>query len=206
MLKTGNSQINTKIYWDYIYTTPAKELDYWKDTNRFPKALDYVKDGDKFIDIGCGVGIPSRLVKRMRKDCEVWGVDLSESVINKNKSEEPDIRFEQGCVGNLDNLPKNYFDVVFAGELIEHLDDPSVLFNDAHRILKKGGKLIVTTPQNDGVISPEHLWYFNKDDVEDMYFNAGFKNLEFVDLPDMEHILVFFTVGVKGGGVQCLKQ
>ncbi len=197
MLKTGNSQINTKVYWDYIYTTPAKEIEYWSDTNRFPKILDYVKDGDKFIDLGCGVGIPERMIKRTKKGCELWGIDISSEVIQKNLKEEPDIKFKQGYIGGLDFLPKNYFDVVFSGEVAEHLDNPLVLFRDAVRILKKGGKLIITTPQEDGVISPEHLWYFDQDDIKNLFHGAGFKKLEFIDLPDMEHLLVFFVVGTK---------
>jgi len=195
MLKTGNDQINTRVYWDYIYTTPAKEKDYWSSTNRFPKALEYVKKGDKFIDIGCGVAIPARLAKE--KGCEVWGVDISKEIIKKNQDEEPDIKFIQGEVGHLEFLPDDYFDVVFSGETLEHLDNPSDLLKDAYRILKKGGKLIITTPQDKGIVSPEHMWYFSKDDMENLFFSAGFSSLEFVDLPDLEHMIVFFVTGIK---------
>lgn len=43
------------------------------------------------------------------------------------------------------NLGKK-FDVVFAGELIEHLSNPGLFLNCAKRHLRKGGKLILTTP------------------------------------------------------------
>jgi len=197
MIQTGNDNINTKIYWDHIYTTPAKNLLYWTDSRRYSKAVEYVKDGDKFIDLGCGVGIPGRMVEHSKKNCEVWGVDISEEIIENNKENNPGTTYHQGYVGNIDFLPKNYFDVVFCGEVIEHLDDPTAAFKDAYRILKKGGKFVVTTPEEDHITSPEHYWYFTRDDVKKFFKDVGFKKLEFVDLGDLEYLLVIFGIGIK---------
>lgn len=197
MKSTGNPQTNTKIYWNYIYTTPAREQEYWTETNRFPRALTYVKDGDKVMDLGCGVGVLLRMIKKERKDCELWGVDISSEAIKNNLVHDPDIKYQQGYIGNLKHLPTDYFDFVFSGETIEHLDNPSDLFNDAYRILKKGGTLIVTTPQKDHIDSPEHVWYFEREDIIELFTTAGFSSPEFIDLPDMEHIIVFFAVGKK---------
>jgi len=41
---------------------------------------------------------------------------------------------------------KNRFDLVFAGELIEHLYDTDYFFEEANKVLKAGGYLIITTP------------------------------------------------------------
>ena len=197
MKSTGNMQINSKIYWDYIYTTPAREMDYWAKTNRFPKAVEYVKDGDKVIDLGCGVNIIGRMIKKERKNCEIWGIDISSKVINKNRKDNPDGHYFQGYIGNLKSIPENYFNVVFSGETIEHLDDPSWLFSDAYRLLKKSGMLIITTPQEEHIDSPEHVWYFSKEDIITLFTDAGFTHPTFVDLPDMEHMIIFFAVGKK---------
>lgn len=197
MQRTDNIQINTKVYWNHIYTTPAKSQDYWADTRRFPKALEYVKDGDVFLDMGCGVGVLGREVKKRRKGCEIWGVDISDRVLEANKKDDPDIEYRQGYAGYCDFLPNNYFDVVFSGELIEHMDNPLELFKEAYRILKKGGKLIITTPIGKRVDSPEHMWYFDKNDIKNFFESAGFKKPKFVKLPDMEHLIVFFAVGEK---------
>jgi ubiquinone/menaquinone biosynthesis C-methylase UbiE len=197
MIRTNNDQINTRQYWNHIYTTPARKVDYWSDTNRFPKALEYIKNGDKFIDLGCGVGVLGRLVLEKRKKCEVWGIDISDEIIEENKKELPQVKWEQGYVGTLDRLPKDYFDVVFSGETVEHLDNPADLFKDAYRILKKGGRLVITTPQDKAIDSPEHMWYFSREDIENLFSSAGFKKVEFVDLPDLEHIIVFFATALK---------
>jgi ubiquinone/menaquinone biosynthesis C-methylase UbiE len=197
MQRTTNDQINSKVYWDYIYTTPARKQEYWSMTNRFPRAASYVKDGDTVMDLGCGVGVFLRLVKKEKKGCELWGVDISKEVIKNNLVDDPDIRYQQGEIGNLSHLPEEYFDVVFSGETLEHLDKPEDLFNDAFRILKPGGTLIITTPQEDHIESPEHVWYFTKDDINTLFTTSGFTHPTYEDLPDLEHMIVFFAVGKK---------
>lgn len=197
MKPTHNGQINTKTYWDQIYTTPSREQEYWSRTFRFFTAVDYVHDGDKFLDIGCGVGVPCRLVQEKKKGCETWGVDISHKVIESNKTNAPETKWHQGYIGALTFLPREYFDVIFCGEVIEHLDRPEELFREAYSVLKKGGKLIITTPKEDHIISPEHVWEYEKSDIEKLFVDQGFNKLQFVDLPDMEHLTVFFAVGEK---------
>lgn len=196
MLKTGNNQINTKVYWNHIYNTIGKEDDYWKKTSRFFTALKYVKDGDKVLDVGCGVGVFCKMVRDEKKECEIWGTDISDDVIRDNGKQEG-IIYKQGYAGHQKFLPDNYFDVVFAGEILEHMDNPALLFEEAYRVLKKGGYFIVTTPLNTAVTSPEHMWIFDKDDIETLFFSEGFKKIEYVDLPDMEHAYIIFAVGTK---------
>ena len=197
MKPTGNPQINSKVYWNYIYNTPAKEVAYWSDTGRFPAVVNEVKDGDKFIDFGCGVGIPGRTIMESRKGCEVWGTDISDDIIERNKKRDTDIQYFQGYVGYQDFLPSDYFDVVFAGEIIEHIDEPNKLFEEAYRVLKKGGILIVTTPKEDRVRSSEHVWYFEEEDVKKFYRDAGFNGPKLIDLDGMEYMVVFFALGEK---------
>lgn len=197
MKRTNEDQINSKPYWNYIYTTPAKAVDYWTPTRRFDKALELIKDGDKVIDIGCGVGVLTRMVQKFRKGCEVWGTDISDEVIHNNLVSDPETNYIVGYAGQQSNLPDNFFDVVFSGEVIEHLDMPEKLFQEAYRILKPGGRLIITCPISDRVRSPEHIWYFEKDDLIKFFKDAGFKTPEFIDLDGTEYLIVFFAVGGK---------
>ena len=197
MKKLNQPQLNTKTYWNYIYTTPARSREYWERTYRFLNFLNYVKDGDKVIDLGCGVGIPCRLVQEKKKDCETWGVDISNEVIENNVSEEPKTTWKYGHIGNLSFLPMDYFDVAFCGEVIEHLDNPLVAFQDAYRVLKNNGKFIITTPIKNHIYSDEHQWEFEEQDIELLYKQVGFKNIKFEQLPNMEHTMIFFVIGEK---------
>lgn len=215
MRTTGNANINTRSYWNGIYGTVVKRAQYKSQgtnmpvkveegvyaygahTNRFLYALSQVKEGDKFLDIGCGVGVLTHEVHLIYPDAEVWGVDISDTAIKDNLKEDPDIHYIAGSVGQLEKIPNDYFDVVFAGEIIEHMNDPLDLVKDAYSKLKSGGIFIMTTPNTDHITSDEHTWIFEREDIEKLLKDGGFKSVEQIDLPDMEHLMVICTRAIK---------
>lgn len=211
MKATGNPNINTRSYWNGIYADTKKRMEYaaqgtslnnvggnWiAPTKRFETALSHIKPGDRVLDIGCGVGVFTSLVKATYPSCDVWGTDISNKAIADNCIQQPDIKYLCCKVGSQEGVPENYFDVVFSGEVLEHLDEPALLVKDAYRALKSGGKFVLTTPNVDGVISDEHVWFFTPDDVSDLMHGAGFDRVVFTDLPDLEYSYVIFAVGEK---------
>lgn len=214
MKKANTININSKRYWNDTYGDEGQRAMYASqgtDTNsmknarglaqsikttRFKTALKSVKDGDKVLDIGCGVGVFTQLVKNTYPNCDVTGVDISDKAIEANKLDNPNIAYYQGYIGRL-GAPDDFYDVVFCGETIEHLDDPIILFNEAYKMLKKGGKLVITTPREEHIHSEEHTWYFNQEDVDNLFIEAGFKDIKFEYLKDMEHLMIIFGVGIK---------
>ncbi len=215
MKQANPLNINSKRYWNDIYGDDISRKTYEAQgtdeghlkvrehlhvasvkTTRFSTAVKYVNSGDKVLDIGCGVGVFTKLVKKTYPECDVTGVDISDKAIEANKLENKDIAYYQGYIGRL-NAPDDHYNVVFCGETIEHLDDPSILFNEAYKMLTKGGKLIITTPKDEHIKSEEHVWYFNQEDVENLFIKAGFKDIKFEYLADMEHMLIIFAVGTK---------
>lgn len=210
MKRTDNLQINSRAYWNSVYGNQEKRDQYASQgtsepvngqsgvqTTRFTTALDEVKSGDKVVDMGCGVGVFTKMVKGQYPDCEVWGTDISDQACTDNTLENPSIKYLHQYIGNQTELPDNYFDMVFSGETLEHLDDPNYLFKDAYRVLKTGGKFVLTTPNGSSIRSPEHTFEFTHEDVEQLYIDNGFKKPRFIYLPDMEHLLVIMAVGVK---------
>lgn len=208
MQKTNNLNINTRTYWDSVYGTPEKRQGYAntgtdlavpgaQQTKRFKETLKYIKDGDRVLDIGCGVGVFTKLAKATYPNCEVWGTDISSRVIADDMAESPEIIYHHQYIGRQDKVPSDYFDVVFCGETIEHLDDPAVLFQDAARVLRRDGQLIITTPLQESFQSPEHVFFFDYEDVEQLYQTNGFSFKWFVYLPDMEHLYVIYAIGRK---------
>lgn len=209
MKKAHDLNINTRRYWNDVYGDDEKRAAYAQagtchahgagaqTTARFTKTLEFIRPEDRVIDIGCGVGELTTLVKDTYPLAEVWGVDISDTVIAANGKARPDIEYRARRVGALDGIPEAYFDVVFAGETLEHLDDPADLFRDAHRLLKPGGMFILTTPREDAIQSPEHTWFFTQADIDQLYTDCGFARPQFVYLPDMEHLLVIMAAGRK---------
>ena len=90
--------INTRTHWNGVYSDEAKRAEYaaagttkisydggkafaLDKTHRFERAVEEIKNGEKIIDIGCGIGNFTRLVEKTYPKCEVWGIDISYLVI-----------------------------------------------------------------------------------------------------------------------------
>ncbi|MCM8787955.1 MAG: class I SAM-dependent methyltransferase [Candidatus Omnitrophica bacterium] len=78
---------------------------------------------------------------------------------------------------NLNNLPRNYFDLVLATEVLEHLYNPEKAIDEIYKILRNGGICIATTrffyhyhPD------PKDYYRFTKDSLE--YLFRKFKKVE----------------------------
>lgn len=196
MKKTGNPNINTKTYWNTRYIDrEAYEVETGSD--RFIKAIEYINDGDRVLDIGCGIGTFTSLVKDKMPNCDVWGVDISSRAIEQNVKKHKEIDYRQYKIGSKRPFPDNCFDFVFSGEVLEHLDDPKDLFIDAFNALKSGGIFLLSTPNGGSIKTDEHVWEFNQDDIEDLYFSNGFSSVDFIYLPNMLHLLVIMAIGIK---------
>lgn len=188
MLEELSNTLDHPIVCNNVFVHPSK---------RFSTLVDNIKEGDKLLDIGCGVGTLLEGVIERYPYNEVWGVDISDVAIEKCKEKIPNGVFFPQHVGSLDKVPDDYFDVVFSGEVIEHLEDPSLLFKDAYRVLKGGGRFIVTTPNDKTVNSLEHVWFITEDDITKFYEDAGFSDVEFIKLPELERMIIIFATGIK---------
>lgn len=95
-------------------------------------------ENPKLLNLGGGVGIISDIIRGMNFD--VVNVD-----IEIKDGDEKNIQFD---LNSRDDLPldENIFDVVLCQEIIEHLENPWEFFRKAHKHLKVGGTMIVTTP------------------------------------------------------------
>lgn len=92
------------------------------------------------LDIGAGAGIVEEM--HFRGDvARICGVDLDPRVEQNDKLDE-------GKCADAGNIPyeNNFFDVVFADNVMEHLDDPETVFGEISRVLKPGGIFLFKTP------------------------------------------------------------
>lgn len=81
-----------------------------------------------------------------------------------------------------EDIPDPRFDIIIAGEVLEHVPDPIAVLEDLRLALKDDGRIIATTPVGRwewmGTTAfreaREHLWHFTKDDLDCML--AAFKH------------------------------
>jgi ubiquinone/menaquinone biosynthesis C-methylase UbiE len=92
------------------------------------------------LDVGAGAGIVEEM--HFRGDVAwICGIDLDPRVEQNNKLDEGK-HADAGQIPYEDNL----FDVVFADNVMEHLEDPKTVFAEISRVLKPGGILLFKTP------------------------------------------------------------
>lgn len=98
------------------------------------------------LDYGCGDGSFMKACKEYFNIPNVYGCDISENAI-KNINETS---FAKGYVVDIDKenlpFPDNFFDFIFCGEIIEHLYDPDHFLEEIFRVCRKGGVVMLTTP------------------------------------------------------------
>lgn len=95
------------------------------------------------LDVGCGEGFISRLVKDRIPDNEIVGVEYSIEALEIARKLNPDITFYQGDIYNLD-FKDDAFDLVICTEVLEHLQKPEKAIKEIIRVASKG--VIITVP------------------------------------------------------------
>jgi len=97
----------------------------------------------KILDFGCGFGYGTKML--LKEDREVIGVDISKEAIDYAKKNYPGPKYLE-IFENKIPFPNDYFDAVIAFEVIEHVKDPELLLLEIKRVMKKGAKLYISTP------------------------------------------------------------
>ena len=100
----------------------------------------------KILDVGCNTGRGGAALKKLRPELQIFGLDLLQSRLDRL----PRDAYSGTVCGSATQVPSpdNTYDAVVAGEFIEHLlpIDAHKFVADAFRVLKVGGRLLLTTP------------------------------------------------------------
>ncbi|MEQ2528318.1 class I SAM-dependent methyltransferase [Robertmurraya yapensis] len=131
----------------HTYTTRNADTS-WINTI---KKLVPIKQLTSALDIGCGGGIYSKALADLGVT-SVTAVDYSEAILagaRENCKDYHNISFKKGNALQT-GLESNHFDFLLERALIHHLDDLSGCFEEAYRLLKNNGYLIIQdrTPED----------------------------------------------------------
>lgn len=116
------------------------------------------------LDVGCGDGVISEPVFKMGN--HVASVDLPTITKLAHKRGVSSV-----VAGDAEQLAfaSNCFDLVLASEVVEHLWDPQGFFDEAYRVLRSRGYLIVETPEGkESLRYDAHKNYFTVEIIERM--------------------------------------
>lgn len=130
-----NGKKNTKDKADY----PEPEL-----TTRLKLAYQWLNGSCKrLLDGGCSYGYGTRFFAEKAE--ETYGIDVDERSIEIARKRYRHINFT--CAA-LERTPfdDGFFDAIVITDVLEHTRDKEQSLTEMHRILKKGGTIIITTP------------------------------------------------------------
>jgi 2-polyprenyl-6-hydroxyphenyl methylase/3-demethylubiquinone-9 3-methyltransferase len=106
--------------------------------------LGHVRRGERVLDVGCGEGLLTS--ELAQAGAEVLGIDVAEEPLARARRRDPglDLRLVDG--EGPWQLPDARFDLVWGGEVIEHVADTAAWLSEIRRVLRSGGALLLSTP------------------------------------------------------------
>jgi SAM-dependent methyltransferase len=134
---------NTNLYAKYFemcHRPLANRDRVWRAVTRYLEGR-YFTENAVILELGAGY---CPFINQVRAK-EKFALDLNDVV---KQHAAPDIQtFVQSCT-DLSNLPRDYFDIVFASNVLEHLtlSDSGRTLDQVRCVLKRGGQLVLVQP------------------------------------------------------------
>jgi 2-polyprenyl-3-methyl-5-hydroxy-6-metoxy-1,4-benzoquinol methylase len=152
--------------------------------------LEGVAAGARVLDVGCGEG-------RFAADlavagASVVGIDVAAEPLRRAQASHPQLDLRLVDAERPWELADASFDVVWAGEVIEHVADTAAWLSEIRRVLRSGGSLLLSTPAHGpltliglalsrqafaGHFDPlgDHLRYYSRDTLARLLGEFGFE-------------------------------
>lgn len=114
-----------------------------------PLAIASLEEGNVVLDLGSGAGFDSFLAaKKVGDKGKVFGVDMTDEMLNKarenaKKGNYTNVEFRKGDIENLP-VEDDSIDVIISNCVINLAPDKEKVFKEAYRVLKTGGRLMVS--------------------------------------------------------------
>jgi 2-polyprenyl-3-methyl-5-hydroxy-6-metoxy-1,4-benzoquinol methylase len=154
--------------------------------------LGHVRPGQDVLDLGCGDGAFAAVIAGA--GARVTAADVSAEALRRASERVPQATIVRLVEGAALPFADDAFDLVWLGETLEHVADVTGLLAETRRVLRWGGTLLVTTPNQPrlGValealrgrplerrLDPrsDHLRFFTARTLREVLGDAGFKEI-----------------------------
>jgi SAM-dependent methyltransferase len=174
--------------------------DFWADAPADPEPWDWerrralllgeARAGERVLDVGCGAG---RFVAALQAaGADPVGVELAEAALERARANAPgaDLRL----LADDGSIPLGHasVDLVWCSEVLEHVADTAHLLLEVRRVLRPGGRLLVTVPYHgrlqaamialtrfEAHFDPlgQHLRFYTRRSLAETLRHAGFEDV-----------------------------
>ena len=177
----------TSVTWDDERTHPdtPDQGTFQHHLARYEFALRQMRGGERVLDTGCGVGYGSEMVARRGAVC--IGVDYSMPALTRasQRHAAANLHYARMDCQKL-ALASQSFDMIISFEMFEHLEKSAEYLQECSRVLRPGGRLILSTPNRAAweihmkSIQVENEYHVNMVDLDQLRksLRAVFKKVE----------------------------
>lgn len=155
--------------------------------------LQHDLKGD-ILDFGAGTGHLTQKLQALERFKSITAIDLMPRPVQIDES----VKWLSWDLNHSINIPEQTFDIIVSAEVIEHLENPRMVAREWFRLLRPGGMLVFSTPNNESWRSlvalllrghfvafsetcyPAHITALLRKDVERILNEAGFSMPSFV--------------------------
>ncbi len=166
-------------YVDYDQDKPAMLSAFNRCLDKIEKVLP---EKGNLLDIGAATGYFIKIAENRGWSGE--GLEISQYAVDRARQKNLNVR--QGLLSAAVYQPES-FGLVTLWDVIEHLPDPNSDLLRVFNILKHGGVAAINTPDSSSffakltgknwhlLVPPEHLVYFNPDNLSGLLKKSGFE-------------------------------
>ncbi len=142
------------------------------------------------LEVGCGEGRGVELIAP--KAGSFTGIDKIPEVIENLKKKHPEGDFRQMVIPPFATLENDTYDVVISFQVIEHIQEDQEYLKEIHRVLKPGGKALITTPNIKMSLSrnPWHIREYTADELTSLA-NTIFTKVEMLGISGNKKVMAY---------------
>lgn len=171
----------TKDFKGYAVVSNLNWLRYQKQLAEITKLIPR---NSKVLDIGCGVGTTSAVIKLVKPDADVIGIDIEKRPTWEDYQKQYNVKYFIDDALSL-KFKKDEFDVVVSFGVIEHVTDDKKFIAENLRILKRRGFGVILNIPNKYSINEflarklsqyHHERKYNMPEIKSLLISAGIRN------------------------------
>jgi SAM-dependent methyltransferase len=180
-----------RAHYEDLWADAPADPEPWQWDRRRALLLAEARPGERVLDLGCGAG---RFVAALRSaGAEPIGVELAEAALERARRNAPGADLRRIAPDGSLPLEHGTVDLVWCSEVLEHVPDTAHTLLEVRRVLRAGGRVLVTVPFHGRVqgaaialtgferhFDPtgDHLRFYTRRSLERTLRDAGFERVE----------------------------